>query len=91
MKWAAPIACLKIYLGLLRFLTSPPLQDRHGAQQNRVKAFDSIEINFSQIYGREVPITNQCRKSMHWQKRYFLWIAGNRAFPLGDTYRITFK
>ncbi len=91
MKWPAPIPCLKIYLGLLSFFTSPPFQDRHGAQQNRVKAFNSIEINFGQIYGREVPITNQCGESMHWQKCYFLWIAGNLAFPLGDTYRIVFE
>jgi hypothetical protein len=57
---------LKVYLGLLRFLTSTPLQDCYGAQQNRVEAFDSLEINFGQIYGRDVPITNQCGESMHW-------------------------
>jgi len=28
---------------------------------------------------------------MHWQKCYFLWIPGNLAFPLGDTYRIVFE
>ena len=81
MQGPPPLSGPDLRLGLLRLFPPPVLEDRDGAQEDRVVALNALDVDLEQFGRRHVALADEGRQPVHREEGDLLLARRHRPLP----------